>query len=84
MADDEYLAISRLQHSAEPCWMCGIRLPATQMVADGGSACGSIRWYCLDVRGCTDRWTTRPAKPDSGPDSGTGTPPAHAAAGALP
>ena len=45
------------------CWICGIRLPAEQMVADGGSACADIRWYCRDMRGCTERWTSHPAAP---------------------
>lgn len=44
------------------CWMCGIRLSAGQMVADGTSACADVRWYCLDTRGCTERWTTRSAR----------------------
>jgi hypothetical protein len=44
------------------CWMCGIRLPADQMVADGGSACTDLRWYCLDTWGCTERWTSRSAR----------------------
>ncbi len=43
------------------CWMCGIRLAAHHMVADGGSACADVRWYCLDTRGCTERWTSRRA-----------------------
>jgi hypothetical protein len=38
--------------------MCGIRLPADQMVADGGSACPDLRWYCRDTAGCTERWTS--------------------------
>jgi hypothetical protein len=38
--------------------MCGIRLPADQMVADGGSACPDLRWYCRDMAGCTERWTS--------------------------
>jgi len=45
------------------CWMCGIHLPAEYMVADGGSACADVRWYCLDTRACTGRWTSRPAGP---------------------
>ena len=45
------------------CWMCGIRLPANQMVADGGSACLDLRWYCRDTWGCTRRWTSHPARP---------------------
>ena len=44
------------------CWMCGIHLPASQMMADGGSACHDVRWYCRDTWGCTRRWTSRPAR----------------------
>jgi len=40
----------------ERCWLCGIRLPAAQMVPDGGSACADVRWYCRDLRACTGRW----------------------------
>ena len=40
------------------CWMCGIRLQHTQMVPDGGRACGDVRWYCRDTRACTERWTS--------------------------
>lgn len=43
------------------CWLCGIRLAAHHMVADGGSACADVRWYCLDTRGCTERWTSHQA-----------------------
>jgi hypothetical protein len=49
------------------CWMCGIRLSADEMVADGGSACLDLRWYCLDTRACTERWTSRPARGDRPP-----------------
>jgi hypothetical protein len=44
------------------CWLCGIRLPASQMVADGGSACHDVRWYCSDTWGCTRRWTSHSAR----------------------
>jgi hypothetical protein len=47
--------------SVTTCWMCGIRASVGQMVADGGSACSDVRWYCLDVRSCTERWTLRRA-----------------------
>lgn len=57
MADYSNLTPARAGPAVEPCWMCGIRLPVTQMVADGGSACDSVRWYCHDVKGCTKRWT---------------------------
>lgn len=40
------------------CWMCGIHLHQNQMVADGGSACDDIRWYCKDARACSERWVT--------------------------
>lgn len=45
------------------CWICGIRLPVERMVADGGSACADVRWYCRDMRACTQRWTRQPADP---------------------
>ena len=51
------------QASTRRCWLCGIRLPVEQMVADGGSACLDLRWYCRDTWACTERWTSRPAKP---------------------
>jgi hypothetical protein len=44
------------------CWMCGIRLSADQLVADGGSACADLRWYCRDTWACTERWTSRSAR----------------------
>ncbi len=46
--------------------MCGIRLPTSQMLADGGHACNDLRWYCLDARACTERWTSRPARSVAG------------------
>jgi hypothetical protein len=48
--------------ASKSCWMCGIRLSADQMVADGGSACLDLRWYCRDTWACTERWTSRPAR----------------------
>jgi hypothetical protein len=44
------------------CWMCGIRMPVGRMVADGGSACQDVRWYCRDTWGCTQRWTSHPPR----------------------
>ena len=44
------------------CWMCGIRSPVGRMVADGGSACPDVRWYCRDTWGCTQRWTAHPPR----------------------
>jgi hypothetical protein len=46
--------------------MCGMRLPADQMVADGGGACLDLRWYCRDTWACTERWTWRSARPAVG------------------
>lgn len=48
--------------ASQSCWLCGIRSPADQMMADGGSACHDLRWYCRDTRACTERWTSRPAR----------------------
>lgn len=48
--------------SPTTCWMCGIRTGPGMMLADGGGACPDVRWYCLDVRGCTERWTSRRAR----------------------
>jgi hypothetical protein len=48
--------------NVKSCWLCGIRLPAEQMVADGGSVCPDLRWYCRDVWACTGRWTWRLAR----------------------
>jgi hypothetical protein len=58
MPDQERLSYAPAGPGAvQPCWLCGIRLPADHMMADGGSACADVRWYCLDKRGCTERWT---------------------------
>jgi hypothetical protein len=46
----------------QSCWLCGIRLPTSQMVPDGGRACPDLRWYCRDTRACTQRWTSHAAK----------------------
>lgn len=56
------------------CWMCGIRLSADQMVADGGRACHDLRWYCRDTWACTERWTSPSARPSLiGQDAETST-----------
>ena len=39
------------------CSMCGIARPLGLLVPDGGGACADIRWYCKDVKSCTERWT---------------------------
>lgn len=67
-----------LLHYGDPaeirsCWMCGIHLPGDQIVADGGSACPDLRWYCQDTWACTQRWTSRPARAAS--RQGTAEPP---------
>jgi hypothetical protein len=54
-------AMTAASATIRSCWICGIRLPAEHMVADGGSACADVRWYCRDMRGCTERWTAHPA-----------------------
>lgn len=71
MADHERLTLAPAGPAVvNCCWMCGVRLSAGQMVADGTSACADVRWYCLDTRGCTERWTTRSARQA---DSGQGS-----------
>ena len=40
------------------CCLCGISRPLGLLVPDGGGACADVRWYCKDVRSCTERWTT--------------------------
>lgn len=47
--------------TVKSCWLCGIRGPARHMMADGGRDRADVRWYCLDVRGCTERWTQKAA-----------------------
>jgi hypothetical protein len=39
------------------CWLCGTRQPTSFMMADGGSGCPDIRWYCQAIDRCTARWT---------------------------
>jgi len=64
MPDQERLSYAPAGPGAvQPCWLCGIRLPAEHMMADGGSACADVRWYCVDKRACTERWTARTASP---------------------
>jgi hypothetical protein len=48
--------------TVKSCWLCGIRLSADQMVADGGDACPDLRWYCRDIWACTERWSWRLAR----------------------
>ena len=45
------------QSRSARCALCGIALPIGIMVPDGGRACANIRWYCKDVKSCTERWT---------------------------
>ena len=40
------------------CSMCGVSHPLGLLVPDGSRACADIRWYCKDVKSCTERWTS--------------------------
>ena len=40
------------------CSLCGIVRPLGLLVPDGDRTAEDVRWYCKDVRSCTDRWTT--------------------------
>ena len=44
------------------CSMCGIERPLGLLVPDGGGACADVRWYCKDVKSCTERWTAAVAQ----------------------
>lgn len=67
MTDEERLAYPTMRSAGvQSCWMCGTRLPTSSLVADGGSACADVRWYCQDTRGCTERWTARRERPGQG------------------
>ena len=44
------------------CSMCGVTHPLGLLVPDGGDACADVRWYCKDVKSCTERWTTAVAQ----------------------
>ena len=64
MMDQRHLApVQGAPAVVESCWLCGIRLPTDRLVADGGSGCSDIRWYCRDMRGCTERWTAHLPRP---------------------
>jgi len=58
MAGEDHSIVSLASPAVQSCWLCGTRLPAREMVADGGSACADLRWYCADTRRCTERWTS--------------------------
>jgi hypothetical protein len=45
------------------CSMCGVARPLGLLVPDGGSACDAIRWYCKDVKSCTERWVAARSSP---------------------
>jgi hypothetical protein len=67
------------QPQSAQCSLCGIALPTGMMVPDGGQACADVRWYCKDVKSCTQRWTARlpgtgrpasiPSADEPGPDA---------------
>jgi hypothetical protein len=73
MADQELLMPAQVGLTAiKSCWICGIHQPVERMVADGGSACADVRWYCRDMRSCTERWTARPGSPGEVQQSAAG------------
>jgi hypothetical protein len=39
------------------CSMCGVTHPLGLLIPDGSPVCADIRWYCKDVKSCTERWT---------------------------
>jgi hypothetical protein len=38
------------------CSLCGVARPLGLLVPDGGQSCADVRWYCKDVKSCTERW----------------------------
>ena len=40
------------------CSMCGIARPLGLLVPDGSPDSLDTRWYCKDVKSCTERWTS--------------------------
>lgn len=75
MPDQERLSYAQAgSGTVQTCWLCGIRQPTDQMMADGGRACADVRWYCLDKRGCTERWTASSAGPGNYGLSAAGVP----------
>jgi len=45
------------------CSMCGVARPLGLLIPDGGSACDAVRWYCKDVKSCTERWVAARSSP---------------------
>ena len=60
MAGEDRSIVSLANPAVQSCWLCGTRLPAREMVSDGGSACPDLRWYCADTRRCMERWNCGP------------------------
>jgi len=56
-ASDE-AGIGARRSATESCWLCGAWLHKQQLMPDGGPACADVRWYCRDLRTCTQRWTS--------------------------
>jgi hypothetical protein len=81
VAEYEHPALARPRPVVESCWLCGTRLPIAHLVVDGGDGCDSVRWYCADVRACTERWTSRRKKPDPARHDSQASLKARAAAG---
>jgi hypothetical protein len=43
---------------AAVCSLCGVARPLGLLVPDGSPESADVRWYCKDVKSCTQRWTT--------------------------
>ena len=41
-----------------PCSLCGVTRPLGLLFPDGDRTSEDVRWYCRDVRSCTERWTS--------------------------
>jgi hypothetical protein len=57
------------------CSLCGVARPLGLLVPDGKPESADVRWYCKDVKSCTERWTAaRPLADLGGPAGPVGRP----------
>jgi hypothetical protein len=66
------------------CSLCGAARPLGLLIPDGGSSCDGIRWYCKDVKSCTERWVTARPSPSRPAPARLPTPFGHAPSAAPP
>jgi len=50
-----------------PCSLCGVARPLGLLVPDSDPTSADVRWYCKDIRSCTERWTAALPRRSAGP-----------------